>query len=479
MVLAFFIFSGPIVDPKQEQPAAGEVTQSDTSNLFTESYCEQVDSEITFTAPQDENTKCPDGPGGSYKSGGVDPDNIFSGETTYKLIRKNVPLNRSFFTKEDRSDHSTLASDVGIETALDPTKYRLYFPQISGEIKLENAPFSRTRHCGDRSYEQTGRMYFIDYGLAFGLVLRNGQPIEVLGTAIGGEPTTFWLTDVFKDIQREDELPSEAFACAGGTTIAAASAAPNPGTNVQIPDQQNSANSDQLQLQYFIFGQPNSPNQIMGNVVNGWLDSCKPAVYLYPEKKQLVNVKVYPRGELSYTDPPYDPAYGWTVEAYPSGNLFNSNNHSPVNHNYLYYESKILDSKIKKPEKGWIVKTGSGVTGQESRDMEDLFNEVLPKLGLNQKEQKDFMDYWLGKLPDSPYYFVGLIEKPQRDYLETLKVTPNPDTSIRFSLFFEALDAPKVVEEPIINTPKRDGFTLVDWGGMVKLHPNTPFTCSQ
>ncbi len=74
---------------------------------------------------------------------------------------------------------------------------------------------------------------------------------------------------------------------------------------------------------------------------------------------------------------------------------------------------------------------------------------------------------------------MGLVDKEQRDYLETLSVNPNPDTSIRFSLFFEMLDQPKEVIEPIIETPKREGFTLVDWGGMMKLHPGTPFTCSQ
>jgi hypothetical protein len=111
--------------------------------------------------------------------------------------------------------------------------------------------------------------------------------------------------------------------------------------------------------------------------------------------------------------------------------------------------------------------------------MEDLFDEILPKLGLNEKEEKDFKDYWLTKLPESNYYFVGLVEKEQRDYLERLDVTPNPDTSIRFSLFFEMLDQPKQVAEPQIITPKRNGFTLVDWGGMIKLHKDTAFTCSQ
>lgn len=468
MVMAFFTFGSPSQTSPTESPIPGEVSPTTTSAALPSNYCEPASGEdITFTAPRDENTKCPNGPGGSYKSGGIDPDNLFGGNTTYKLIRRNVPLNRAFFTKEDNSDHSTLASDAGIETGLDPNNYRVYFPQISGEISLSGAPYSRTRDCGDRSYENTNRMYFIDYGLAFALVLRDGQPIEVSGTAIGGGTSVFWLTDVFKDINREDQVPEEAFACAstGTTTQAIASTAPS---QVTVPDQGTSI-PDQLQLQYFIFGQPGAPTQLASTVTNGWVDSCKPAVYLYPKDKQLINVKVFPKGELSFTTPPYNKQTGWTVWATPEGYLSNYNK-SSITHNYLYYESKLLDSEINKPEKGWVVKPAQ---------LENLFNDILPKLGLNEKEQTDFMAYWLDKLPDSPYYFVGIIEKPQRDYLETLNVTPKPDTSIRFSLYFEALDQPKAVQKPEIQTPNREGFTLVDWGGMVKLHPNTPFTCSQ
>jgi len=252
--------------------------------------------------------------------------------------------------------------------------------------------------------------------------------------------------------------------------------------SVVIPSQSPSAKKDQLQLEWFVF---------QGGV---WGVHCKPAVYLYPKEKSLVNVRVYPKGELSYTDPPYDPESGWTVFANSLGTL-STINHKLLTNNYLYYESKIKDEEIKKPTKGWVVRTsGQAIRGseepsgsrrvrgdseQENRSMEELFDEILPKLGLNQKEESDFKDYWLTKLPESPYYFVGVMDKTQRDYLEPLSVTPNPETSIRFSLYFEMLKEPKEVEQPEIFTPKRDGFTLVDWGGMIKLYPDTPFTCSQ
>lgn len=467
LILAYFTLNAPVQGPLPPLPTPASVE--------TTQFCQQADpnTALTFKAPEDNNTKCPNGPGGSYKSGGVDPDNIFGKETTYKLIRTNVPLNRAFFTKEDGSDHSTLATDVGIETGVDPSKYRIYFPQISGEINLERAPYSRTRDCGDKSYEHTGRMYFIDYGLVFGLVLKDGKPIEVTGSAIGGGSGVFWLADVFKDVNREDQVPPEAFTCdaASGITTTTAST-----SRVSFPDQQKSTDSSQLQLEYFIFGQGNGVNQTIGNVVNGWVDTCKPAVYLYPPQKQVVNVKVYPQGFLSYTDPPYDNSKGWTVEAYPSGDLINILNLSPVNHDYLYYESKIRDEVIKKPTQGWVVKF---------EELNSLYNNILPKLGLNKKQQADFIEYWneaLSKDP-SPYYFVGIVDQENVNQIEKLEITPKPDYVNRVRIYFERLDAPKSVEAPDLSqnfsSMSNERFNVVEWGGMVKNDKNHPFTCSQ
>ena len=481
MILAFFIFSAPVVDPKNEQPALGQATQPqvDTTALFT-GYCELVDAATapTFQAPADNVLKVGDDDI-DHSAGRIytEPShcggnrNQIGDDTTYRLIRRNVPMSvndvkKQEFVWDDSSCHFRKAEFLDINISeVDSSKYTVFYPQISGEISTDRLIESRTRNTGS-TY-----MYFIDYGLVF-LLHKNpdGNYTELAGTTTQGSNEKFYLADVYQDIDSgRPDLPPEALACDTSITPATAAGTAS-GPRVIEPDgQEASGAGDQLQLKYFVFGNATQAQGSPSQLVNGWGVHCKPAVYLYPQTKQLVNVKVHPKGELVYTDPPYDKQTGWTVWANPNGILFTMNDERITN-NYLYYESKLLDSEIQKPKTGWVVKPS---------ELEDLFNEVLPKLGLNNKEQKDFMDYWLTKLPNSPYYFVGLIEKPQRDYLETLKVTPTPDTSIRFSLFFEALDTPKTVGEPIINTPERNGFTLVDWGGMVKLHPGTPFTCSQ
>ena len=460
-IMAYFTMNSPIQEKLAKAP---------TQEVETSQYCQPVDpaDAPTFRAPRDDVSKAgwddQDREDGTLIRGGCGGDrHLLRGETTYRLIRKNVPMTntdvkRHDFNWDDSSCHFDTAESIGIHIPeVDTTRFKVFFPEISGEISIDRLLESRTRG-GERDL-----LYFIDYGLVFLLHINpDGSLTELKGGTTQGQSETFVLVDVYQDIESgRPELPEEALSC--DTTRGAAIV---NGPQVLVPPQTTEQGNDQLQLQYFVFGTSAGSSQ----VVNGWGIHCKPAVYLYPPEKRLINVQVYPKGELSYTKPLYNPKTGWTVEAFPDGNLFNTEDSSPIDQGYLYYESKILDSEIRKPKKGWVVKP---------EEMEKLFNDTLPKLGLNEKEKKDFMDYWLGKLPPSPYYFVGLMERGQRDYLETLKVTPTPDTSIRFSFYFEALDAPKTVEEPIIKIPNRNGFTLVDWGGMVKLHPGTPFTCSQ
>lgn len=197
-----------------------------------------------------------------------------------------------------------------------------------------------------------------------------------------------------------------------------------------------------------------------------WTPACKPAIYLYPTKKENVNVKVNTTGFFTLTIPDYNSSTGWNVIANPDGIIEANNNRYP----YLYYESKVPDSKITKPQNGYVV---------TQNELSQLFQTLLPKLGLNNKEMKEFTDYWTKALPHSPYYFVGIMEKESIDQIEPLDINPSPDSIIRVRLYFEMLEKSISVKQPVITTPQRNGFTVVEWGGMVKTDKNSPFTCSQ
>lgn len=213
---------------------------------------------------------------------------------------------------------------------------------------------------------------------------------------------------------------------------------------------------DNLQLRTF--------KVIQEDLVIPWLSPfCKPAIYLYPTTETNVNVKVAPVGKMLYTDPQY-PQNGWNVKAQPDGILSYQNK----NYDYLYYEAEIPDSNIEKPDKGFVV---------AKNDLGNFLTEILPKLSLNKKEAEEFKNYWIKALPDSPYYFLGILSQSNLNSIAPLSISPAPNTVIRVTLYFEALENKISVTQPVITPIKRSGFTVVEWGGIFKKDKNHPFSC--
>jgi hypothetical protein len=206
-------------------------------------------------------------------------------------------------------------------------------------------------------------------------------------------------------------------------------------------------------------------NVPMANAWGWWSPECKPAIYLYPQQTMNIHVTVNPKGFLTYTDPLY-PSDGWRVRVHPDG-TFVSND---TEYRYLYYESKIKDDELEHLSTGYVVQFDK---------IPQLFSTILPLMGLEKKEIADFKTYWENALPFSPYYFVGVMPIEAIDRIEPLTISPKQDTIIRVRLYFEALNAWKAVPVPTLLSQKREGFTVVEWGGLVKVDKNHPFTCSQ
>ena len=291
------------------------------------------------------------------------------------------------------------------------------------------------------------------------------------------------------DQQVIENSVNDIFQCLKGSEVDAGS--------IYFPKQEVSQTKKELQLEYFLLQK-----------YNMLALHCKPAVYLYPPKAQMVNVKVYPAGELTYTDPPYDATKGWNVFAYPEGKLVSYGADSFLRrYDYLYFESKVRDVVIKKPTEGWVIKSldsgpnfanplrpgfadheatlgkQAGKTDDWFANQERLFREILPKLGLKNVQENDFIEYWKKALPYAPYYFIGIIDPKNVDEIEALEISPKPDLVNRVRIYFERLENPKVVQAPQINNNPfhldANKFTVVEWGGMVKNDLEHPFTCSQ
>jgi hypothetical protein len=281
------------------------------------------------------------------------------------------------------------------------------------------------------------------------------SPLSIRADCYGNKDS---LYDVYLDLARKNNVPDVIKNCTKYY--------PELAQEIQQeklkfipPKNEDRLNPKSLQFNYFLFEEEENYK-----VAGKWLSPlCKPAIYLYPKEKSNINVKVIPEGKMTLTIPKY-PQEGWDVTAYPSGQIDYENSHYP----YLYYEAQISDEKILIPEKGYVV---------EYKNLKDLFSTLLPNLGLIPNEYNEFSSYWLKALPKSPWYFVGVVDPANLDTIAPLKINPSADSTIRVALYFKALENPYTVEPPQIDTPKRDGFTVVEWGGIFKRDGKHNFSC--
>lgn len=177
----------------------------------------------------------------------------------------------------------------------------------------------------------------------------------------------------------------------------------------------------------------------------------KPVIYLYPEKTTNVSVKLPSFIDVTKSEPAY-PSKGWNVTAQPNGDLTMADGSS---YGSLYWEGTGVGYEA--PKTGFIVKDGETAS---------FFAMTLKKYGLNEKESREFRDFWVPKMTGAPFYRVSFLTNDWSKAAPLL-VSPKPATSIRIFMDWQKLNAPISIEAPKIVTPKRDGFTLVEWGGLL------------
>ncbi|PKL72716.1 hypothetical protein CVV26_00415 [Candidatus Kuenenbacteria bacterium HGW-Kuenenbacteria-1] len=66
------------------------------------------------------------------------------------------------------------------------------------------------------------------------------------------------------------------------------------------------------------------------------------------------------------------------------------------------------------------------------------------------------------------YYFITFVSQKEFNLIAPLNVLPQPDTVIKVFMDYQGLDKPVPIEEQEISIPKRNGFTVVEWGGALR-----------
>ena len=117
---------------------------------------------------------------------------------------------------------------------------------------------------------------------------------------------------------------------------------------------------------------------------------------------------------------------------------------------------------MKTPDTGFVV---------EKENVKPFLTEFTSKLGLVGREQREFIEYWeprLTKEVKTPYIFISIYDKEEKEIVDHVVITPEPTTRIEFLAYFKPIAKPYAVEPldyPVV--PERKGFVEVEWGGAI------------
>lgn len=181
----------------------------------------------------------------------------------------------------------------------------------------------------------------------------------------------------------------------------------------------------------------------------GLAECGKPVIYLYPEEPTKVTVKV--AAKITQSEPLYQ--NGWEAMSYPNGKLVVNGQTYP----YLFWEGQGQNYPL--------INEGTVVP---KADIETTLKTQLAQLGLNTKETADFLEFWLPKMPETPYVRLTWFGTNAMNRLAPLSINPAPDTLIRVFLDFEGLNQPMNIKAQKLSSIPRQGFTVVEWGGLLK-----------
>ena len=178
--------------------------------------------------------------------------------------------------------------------------------------------------------------------------------------------------------------------------------------------------------------------------------ALKPIIYIYPNEKTKVSVKMQNKDKLLVSYPKYED--GWEVEAEPSGDLVDLKTGRKL---YALYWEGITDMKVN-------FKEGFVVSGEDTRN---FLEEKLELLGLNEREAEEFIVYWLPLMEKNKYNFIKfrLTDEVEEDM--PLDISPKPETLIRINMAYKPLPFKIEVKEQYLPRQERKGYTVIEWGG--------------
>ena len=203
-----------------------------------------------------------------------------------------------------------------------------------------------------------------------------------------------------------------------------------------------------ISLQY---GCKNNPTEPSNDDKDTTIVVLKPNLYLYPAKEINLSVKIlFPLGgNLIKSIPKYDGE--WNVIVEPNG-LINKT------YRFLFYEYRIPDRH--QMESGWLV---------TKNDLKAFFENNMNLSGFDEIEIKDFTEHWVPILNAYDYYEIYPQYKSTLDQMSIIEFSIKPDNFYRLQYLIKGSNNNNInLIVPTIEFAKREGFSVVEWGVMLK-----------
>lgn len=175
---------------------------------------------------------------------------------------------------------------------------------------------------------------------------------------------------------------------------------------------------------------------------------------MYSKDTTEVTLQLKTDNNLLFTYPEYKDA--WKVKATPNCDLVVGKNKYP----YLFWEGNIhLSQNEVNTSEGFIV---------AKENLISFFENKLSAMGLNQKEQTDFITYWCPRMSNNKSCYVRFLFNKEVDKYATLNINPKPDNLFRVFMIWTPTTNIKIPtdfrEQKLLST-KRNGLTVIEWGG--------------
>jgi len=435
---------GPTQFLRVRKDSNGQYYYLPRSSVLTDRDQEHLKAQFVDTVKVDDTT--------AYASLVIPSKITLDEKTSFSLSSSHFGSGNSYFFSDFGKEDFLKQTPVEISE----TKYGTLY-KVAGN----NAAEVLNRRILLRLSDQTLVDYTLDVPFAtddkvYSFTLNNGdrnQAKFASATYQCGSPQT----SVIKNAATISDRLSKIGAAANGDSIYGFKAATDPALTELYNNYATGREGVASQNDFFVknalivWQDPLKDYQVFMKEDYAPLGECgKPAIYLYPTAKTSVSVKV--AANITKSEPDY--GSGWNVVANPSGAIELAGKGYP----YLYWDGFGLG---KYP----LISSGSIVKRNE---VEAVLKSQLAQQGLTEKESADFLEFWLPKMPNTPYVRLTWLGTKEMNQLAPLSISPKPDTLIRVFLDYQGLMEPMSLASQNLRSIPRTGFTVVEWGGLLR-----------